>query len=91
MFLRLGWVVGQAGIGLAVLIIWLAAVVVVLTSLSMSAISTNGEVKSGGIFFQKIYRKVPSIRRGSYLSFNLPKQGGLIPGWGPYFVIILAK
>ncbi|GIX82292.1 solute carrier family 12 member 2 [Caerostris extrusa] len=45
LFLRLSWVVGQAGIGLACLIILLATAVTVLTTLSMSAICTNGEVK----------------------------------------------
>ena len=38
---------GQAGIGLCVLIILLAGVVTVITTLSMSAICTNGEVKGG--------------------------------------------
>ena len=47
LFLRLSWVVGQSGIGLAMVIILLSAVVTVITSLSMSAICTNGEVKGG--------------------------------------------
>ncbi|XP_071039917.1 solute carrier family 12 member 2 [Parasteatoda tepidariorum] len=51
LFLRLSWVVGQAGIGLAIMIILLATVVTVLTSLSMSAICTNGEVKGGGTYY----------------------------------------
>ncbi|KAG8183992.1 hypothetical protein JTE90_001523 [Oedothorax gibbosus] len=51
LFLRLSWVVGQAGIGLACLIILLATLVTVLTTLSMSAICTNGEVKGGGTYY----------------------------------------
>lgn len=47
LFLRLSWVVGQAGIGLAALIVILSAVVTTITALSMSAICTNGEVKGG--------------------------------------------
>ena len=47
LFLRLPWVVAQAGIGLASVIILLASVVTTLTALSMSAICTNGEVKGG--------------------------------------------
>jgi hypothetical protein len=47
LFIRLSWVVGQAGIGLAVMIILLSAVVTTITALSMSAICTNGEVKGG--------------------------------------------
>ena len=41
------WVVGQAGLALATVIILLATLVTVLTSLSLSAICTNGEVKGG--------------------------------------------
>lgn len=51
LFLRLSWVVGQAGIGQSMLIIGISAVVCVLTTLSLSAISTNGEVKGGGIYY----------------------------------------
>ncbi|XP_031571978.1 solute carrier family 12 member 1-like, partial [Actinia tenebrosa] len=51
LYLRLSWVVGQAGIGMATVIILLSAVVTTLTTLSMSAICTNGEVKGGGAYF----------------------------------------
>ncbi|XP_054715278.1 solute carrier family 12 member 2-like [Uloborus diversus] len=51
LFLRLSWVTGQAGIGLACVIVSLATVVTVLTTLSMSAICTNGEVKGGGTYY----------------------------------------
>ncbi|XP_054288120.1 bumetanide-sensitive sodium-(potassium)-chloride cotransporter isoform X2 [Macrosteles quadrilineatus] len=51
LFLRLSWVVGQAGILESLLIILASATVCVLTTLSMSAICTNGEVKGGGIYY----------------------------------------
>jgi solute carrier family 12 sodium/potassium/chloride transporter 2 len=51
LFIRLSWVVGQAGIGYASLIILLSTVVTVVTTLSMSAICTNGEVKGGGAYY----------------------------------------
>ena len=51
MFLRLGWVVGQAGIVQAIAIILLAGVVTTLTTMSMAAIATNGTVKGGGAYF----------------------------------------
>lgn len=51
LFLRLSWVTGQAGIGLACLIILISTIVTVVTSLSMSAICTNGEVKGGGTYY----------------------------------------
>lgn len=47
LFLRLTWVVGQAGIGLSTVIILLSAAVTTLTSISMSAICTNGQIKGG--------------------------------------------
>ncbi|VDI14160.1 solute carrier family 12 (sodium/potassium/chloride transporter), member 2 [Mytilus galloprovincialis] len=51
LFLRLSWVVGQAGTGLTSVIILLSVVVTLITSVSMSAICTNGEVKGGGAYF----------------------------------------
>ena len=51
LFLRLSWVVGNAGIGQAILIVLLATTVTTLTALSMSAISTNGQIKGGGTYF----------------------------------------
>ncbi|XP_029163832.1 bumetanide-sensitive sodium-(potassium)-chloride cotransporter isoform X2 [Nylanderia fulva] len=51
LFLRLSWVVAQAGILHSIVIIGISAVVCVITTLSLSAISTNGEVKGGGIYF----------------------------------------
>ncbi|XP_012533277.1 bumetanide-sensitive sodium-(potassium)-chloride cotransporter isoform X3 [Monomorium pharaonis] len=51
LFLRLSWVVAQAGILESIAIIGISAVVCVITTLSLSAISTNGEVKGGGIYF----------------------------------------
>ncbi|XP_065560034.1 bumetanide-sensitive sodium-(potassium)-chloride cotransporter-like isoform X2 [Artemia franciscana] len=51
LFLRLSWVVGQSGILEAVLIILLASVVTTITTLSMSAISTNGAIKGGGTYY----------------------------------------
>lgn len=51
LFLRLTWVVGQAGIleGLAILV--LSNIVTAITTISMSAVSTNGLVKGGGIYY----------------------------------------
>ena len=51
MFLRLTWVVGQAGIILTVAIITLSNVVTTITTLSLCAIVTNGEVKGGGAYY----------------------------------------
>jgi solute carrier family 12 sodium/potassium/chloride transporter 2 len=51
LFLRLSWVVAEAGIGQAILIVLLATAVTSLTALSMSAISTNGQIKGGGTYY----------------------------------------
>ncbi|MGE0712919.1 MAG: amino acid permease [Planctomycetota bacterium] len=51
MFLRAGFVVGEAGVLGAVLILLIAKSITVLTSLSVSAISTNTEVRGGGAYF----------------------------------------
>jgi solute carrier family 12 sodium/potassium/chloride transporter 2 len=50
-FLRISWLVGQAGTGLISVIIVLATLVTFITSLSMSAICTNGEVRGGGAYY----------------------------------------
>ncbi len=51
LFLRLGYVVGAAGLTQALVIILLANLVSVLTSLSLSAIATNYRVKGGGDYY----------------------------------------
>lgn len=47
LFLRLSWLVAQAGIIEGCLLILTTTVVTSITALSMSAISTNGVVKGG--------------------------------------------
>lgn len=51
MFLRSGWVVGSAGLTNALLILCIAKLITILTSLSLSAIATNIKVKGGGAYF----------------------------------------
>lgn len=50
LFLRLPWVVGNAGVGGALLIILMAAGITLLTSLSLSSIVTNMRIGAGGAF-----------------------------------------
>lgn len=49
LFVRYAWIVGNAGIGQALLLVTLSALCTLLTTLSMSAIVTNGKV--AGNFF----------------------------------------
>jgi len=51
LFLRLSYIVGQAGVGYTLLIILLSSLVTLLTTSSMSAICTNGQVRGGGAYY----------------------------------------
>merc|ERR1711892_226530 len=50
LFLRLTWVIGQAGIVQGLLLMTIANVVTTITTLSMSAVCTNGQIKGGGVY-----------------------------------------
>lgn len=73
LFLRLSWVVAQAGILQSIIIIGISAAVCVITTLSLSAISTNGEVKGGVL-------RVPRSFSSSFFLF--PRSGAM------YFVVV---
>ncbi|XP_063050860.1 solute carrier family 12 member 2-like [Engraulis encrasicolus] len=51
LFIRMSWIVGQAGIVLSCAIIMMAVAVTTITGLSTSAIATNGFVKGGGAYY----------------------------------------
>ncbi len=51
MFLRSGWVVGNAGLGGALGILVISTTITFLTSLSLSAIATNTRMGVGGAYF----------------------------------------
>ncbi|KRZ15211.1 Solute carrier family 12 member 2 [Trichinella zimbabwensis] len=51
LFLRISWMAAYAGIGYGLLVIFIGAGVSVITSLSMCAICTNGDIKGGGAYF----------------------------------------
>ena len=51
MFLRVGWIIGQSGVLNALLIMTLSSTITLLTTLSMSAICTNGTIKAGGAYY----------------------------------------
>lgn len=51
MYMRLGWVVGQAGLLTALGIIFLSHVISVSTGLSISSIATDKKIKTGGIYY----------------------------------------
>ncbi len=51
MYLRLGWVVGQAGLIATIAIILLAHTISITTGLSISSIATDKKIKAGGIYY----------------------------------------
>nr|MBC8436257.1 amino acid permease [Bacteroidota bacterium] len=51
MYLRFGWVVGNVGLGLTILIVLLASSITLITALSASAIATNMRVGVGGEYY----------------------------------------
>lgn len=71
MFLRVGWMVGQAGIGLSLVIVLLSTVVVMLTALSMSAICTNGEIRAGGAYYMISRSLGPSVGTSVGVIFSI--------------------
>ncbi len=51
MFMRANFVIGQAGVFYAILILVIAKLITLLTSLSIAAIATNMQVRGGGAYF----------------------------------------
>jgi len=51
MYMRLGWVVGQAGLINTIGIILVAHVISITTGLSISSIATDKKIKTGGIYY----------------------------------------
>lgn len=50
-FLKIGWILGHAGITKTLSIITLASVICIITSLSLSTMATNIKIESGGVYF----------------------------------------
>ena len=51
LYMRMGWVVGYAGLFGSLVIITMASAITFITGLSISSTATNMEVKAGGIYF----------------------------------------
>ncbi|KAG0716781.1 Bumetanide-sensitive sodium-(potassium)-chloride cotransporter [Chionoecetes opilio] len=51
LFLRVSWVVGQAGVVLALTTVILGNIVTTVTTMSMSAVATNGRIQAGGVYY----------------------------------------
>jgi amino acid transporter len=51
MYMRLGWVVGHAGLTGSIVIILIAHIISIATGLSISSIATNKKVGAGGVYY----------------------------------------
>ena len=51
MYLRFGWVVGNAGLRNTLIIVTIATLITLLTGLSISQISTDQEIRTGGAYY----------------------------------------
>lgn len=51
LFLRSGWVVGNAGLFYAILVLGISEIISLATVLSISSISTNMRVETGGVYY----------------------------------------
>lgn len=69
MYLRLGWVVGESGLGGALLIILIANFITLMTSLSMSSIVTNIKIGGGGAY--SIIAKSLGVEAGAAIGVPL--------------------
>lgn len=90
MFMRAGFVVGQAGVALALLILVLATSITFLTSLSLSAIATNTEVRGGGAYY--LISRTLGPEFGGAIGLTLfPAQALSVPFYVLGFVEALAR
>ena len=51
LYIRESWVVGQAGIGLSLVIVTVTCLCAFLTGLSLAALASNGRLRAGGPYF----------------------------------------
>lgn len=51
MFLRVPWLVAYAGVWMSIVVVLVSVFITTITSLSLSAICTNGEIKGGGAYY----------------------------------------
>ncbi|CAK7300733.1 Solute carrier family 12 member 1 [Vulpes lagopus] len=85
LFIRLSWIVGEAGIGLGVIIIGLAVTVTGITGLSTSAIATNGYVRGGlGVIIIGLSVVVTTL---TGISMSAICTNGVVRGGGAYYLI----
>jgi len=76
LFLRLPWIVGKAGTLNAFLLVLLCCICTFVTTLSLSAVATNGMIKGGGAYFLISRSLGPSLGAGVGLCFYMANSIG---------------
>ncbi|CAG7716943.1 unnamed protein product, partial [Allacma fusca] len=92
LFLRLSWVVGQAGVWQGLCLISLANLVTYITAISMSAVATNGQIKGGGIYYMISRSLGPEFGAAIGLMFTVANSVAValhIIGFGESFIDLL--
>eukprot|EP00636_Phaeomonas_parva_P000528 CAMPEP_0118851222 /NCGR_PEP_ID=MMETSP1163-20130328/748_1 /TAXON_ID=124430 /ORGANISM="Phaeomonas parva, Strain CCMP2877" /LENGTH=989 /DNA_ID=CAMNT_0006783523 /DNA_START=21 /DNA_END=2990 /DNA_ORIENTATION=- len=92
MFLRLSWITGNAGIAITFAIILCSALVTSITTLSLSAICTNGEIAAGGLYFMISRSLGPEFGGAIGLTFFMANSVSValyVVGFGEAMVLML--
>eukprot|EP00300_Choanocystis_sp_HF-7_P013813 c18458_g1_i2.p1 GENE.c18458_g1_i2~~c18458_g1_i2.p1 ORF type:complete len:867 (+),score=200.75 c18458_g1_i2:41-2602(+) len=76
-FLRLGWIVGQQGLLVTLGSFGLAFSIIVVTTLSISAVVTNGRVEAGGVYYIISRSLGPEFGGAIGIAFCLTKAAGV--------------
>merc|ERR1719265_3146178 len=76
LFLRLPWIVGKAGILQGFLLVLVCCACTFITSLSLSAIATNGKILGGGSYYLISRSLGPAIGAGVGLCFYMANSIG---------------
>ena len=76
LFLRLPWIVGLAGVWQSLLLVGVGCLTTLITSISLSAVATNGKIMGGGSYFLISRSLGPSLGAGVGLGFYFANSIG---------------